>query len=90
MMSFLTTCSLSVAWLGWLQGVSQRLVFDSFCPNRAAASQSYSDHPRGIILGLRCRLRAQGLLQQQTADGRFVHPVSMHEQLDDRFGQELI
>jgi hypothetical protein len=36
------------------------------------------------------RLRAQGLLQQQTADGRFVHPVSMHEQLDDRFGQELI
>jgi hypothetical protein len=44
----------------------------------------------GIILGLRCRLRAQGLLQQQTADGRFVHPVSMHEQLDDRFGQELI
>jgi hypothetical protein len=36
------------------------------------------------------RLRAQSLLQQQTADGRFVHPVSMHEQLDDRFGQELI
>ena len=43
----------------------------------------------GIILGPRRRLRGRGLLHQP-ADGRFVRPVSKHEQLHDRFGQELI
>jgi hypothetical protein len=43
----------------------------------------------GIIIGLRSQPRGRGLLQQM-ADGRFLRPVPTHEQLHDRFGQDLI
>jgi len=93
MMSFLRTCSLSVSRLDWLQGVSQPLGPGFYLTLSVRIEQQPHNHVRiirvGIILGPARRLCAQGLLQQ-TADGLFVRPVSMHEQLHNRFGQEPI
>jgi hypothetical protein len=69
MKSFLPTCSLSVSWLDWLQGVSQRLGPGLYLALSVRIEQQAHNRIRiiraGIILGPRRRLRGRGLLQQQ-------------------------